>query len=345
MGDPIRSQETRAALAGLPAFTPAKKPATGELFAREVERASERARGDETTERRLDELASRKREARRASFGREREAEPESDVRAAEAHFRSTDAPVKTQPAAAAAPRGAHEHASMMEATSSAATALTGDAAASEAVSTSVTTPAAPGASTSAAVPALASAPARPAALDALSATAPRPSEAPPPEPLAVPRTQAASRAERPAAAQPAPGTSDPAVLEHASEVLRQIRLHLAAGAPGVRRLTLDLEPVELGRMAIQLALRGGKVHGIVRAERAETLALLQAQEPELLALLAERGVSADAVRFELGFGHARERSRGALPSSGASSATPPAPEILVSDPPRRSNGLVDTYA
>jgi hypothetical protein len=96
-------------------------------------------------------------------------------------------------------------------------------------------------------------------------------------------------------------------------------------------------------------------VHGIVRAERAETLALLEAREPELLALFSERGVSADSLRFELGFGGARERSPGALRSAGAprSSGAPTpastAPEraagLTDTDPPRRRDGLVDTYA
>jgi hypothetical protein len=98
-----------------------------------------------------------------------------------------------------------------------------------------------------------------------------------------------------------------------------------------VRRLTLDLEPAELGRLSVQLALRAGKVTAIVRGEQPETLALLEQQEPGLLDVLARRGVAADSVRFELGFGEHRSRrgARPALPAPAASSVAASSTSIV----------------
>ena len=71
--------------------------ASGELFAREVERASERASGSAAEARRLEQLESARRETRRAGFGREREDEREVGPR--EAHLRPEHAPVVARPA------------------------------------------------------------------------------------------------------------------------------------------------------------------------------------------------------------------------------------------------------
>ena len=130
-----------------------------------------------------------------------------------------------------------------------------------------------------------------------------------------------AGKSVEPVSAPPSPAAPDPVVLERAAEILRQIQLH---AAPGVRRLTLDLEPAELGRLSVQLALRAGRVAAIVRGERPETLELLRQREDDLLQVLAQRGISADAVRFELGF--RGSRSKRAQSSSAVSLAAPSAP-------------------
>jgi hypothetical protein len=128
-------------------------------------------------------------------------------------------------------------------------------------------------------------------------------------------------------------------MLERAAEILRQIQLH---ATPHVRRLTLDLEPAELGRLSVQLALRAGKVTAIVRGEQPEALALLEQQEPGLLDVLARRGVAADSVRFELGFGGHRSR-RGARPALPAPAASSVAASSTSNVPRERSR--IDLFA
>ncbi|NOT30643.1 MAG: flagellar hook-length control protein FliK, partial [Planctomycetes bacterium] len=134
------------------------------------------------------------------------------------------------------------------------------------------------------------------------------------------------------------------AVLERASEILRQIRLH---ATPDVQRLTLELEPAELGRLSIQLALRAGKLTAIVRAESAATLEALEQRENELRSVLAERGITADSMRFELGFGqhsrgYARARAAAETPRERASVAPP---HTLVTTLPPAAPLRLDTYA
>jgi len=152
--------------------------------------------------------------------------------------------------------------------------------------------------------------------------------------------SERAPHARAPAEVRPGPDTAQ---LERAQEILRQIRLHLA---PGVRRLTLDLEPGELGRVAIQLTSRQGKVSAIVRAERRETLELLRLGDENLRAILAERGIETDSIRLELGFGGQRSpadpRARPATPST---TMHEPESALAPASLHRPSTSLVDTYA
>jgi len=143
-------------------------------------------------------------------------------------------------------------------------------------------------------------------------------------------------------AAPPAPSGPDPALLERAQEILRQIELHLT---PGVKRLTLDLEPAELGRLSIQLALRHGKVTAILRGEREETVALLAGGQDELRQVLARQGIVADSIRFEHGFTDRRPRSGARQDAPDPRSARALPPSAAPSPTPRRSTSLVDTYA
>ena len=101
-------------------------------------------------------------------------------------------------------------------------------------------------------------------------------------------------------AATSTPAMSDPELIERASEIMRQIRLSIA---PGATQVTLDLEPTELGRLWIRMSLRGGKVGAHVRVEKPETLDVLAPKLDELRQLFAERGIEADTIELELGFG------------------------------------------
>jgi hypothetical protein len=326
-------------------------PHAGDLFAREVERASERARGSPSEERRRGELDGERREARRAGFGRAR-ADAESEPRAEEATFRPAHAPVAARPAVSAADDSAA--APGLEEPAPHATSVTSTANANATVAPAATDPA--GGSPASAHAAASPAAALPNALRGAHELAALPvasaSEAQPTELGQMLRT-GATRSARSAASATAPGMPDPAVLERAAEILRQIRLHESGD---VRRLTLDLEPAELGRLSVQLALRAGKVTAIVRAESAATLEALAQREDELRAVFAERGLTADAVRFEHGFGgrsRGFERARAAAETPADTSAQTPAelaPAPLPHTPPSAilplgRNARLDTYA
>lgn len=314
---------------------------SGDLFAREVERASERASGTGAEARRLDELKGERRETRRAGFGQERE--PESEMRSDEATLRGEHAPVVAQPA-----RAATEEPS---ATPMLQASAQPSAAASAGESASPSLPGASEASPSAAAPNMSASNAAAAAMGALRvaselALAPTANSAEPaPVELAqILRTGSAKAAKSAGAAS---GVASAAMLERAAEILRQIKLH---ASPGVQRLTLELEPAELGRLSVQLALRAGKVTAIVRAESAATIEALRQHEGELQSMFAGRGIQADSVRFELGFGGARsrgyERARAAAESPRERSAAAPAPQHIPSaTPPRASASRLDTYA
>ena len=322
-------------LSVFPAPMRTSEGSAGEAFAAEVERAVQRANGGERQRERLDELESTRREARRAGFGRERESEGEAH--AMEAVFRREHAPVQAELASVAVRPGEGS----APATEDGAPA----ASCSPCVETRPGVPVDPAQRPPVILPSQAAALASvalPRAAPELAppASVPAPSsEIQPFEPASLAR--AGGRTVRPAGSHPTPQGPDPAVLERAAEILRQIQLH---ATPHVRRLTLDLEPAELGRLSVQLALRAGRVAAIVRGENPETLALLEQREAELLQVLAERGIAAESVRFELGFGGQRSR-RGArapaeslpVPSGPAKSGSPLAP--------RESSSSLDLHA
>lgn len=263
----------------------------GQLFAQEVERADEQQQGTVSEQRRRIELESARRTNRRAGFGAERPEAPSATPRSDEADPLALEVPPggpRPNEQLPRSPETAPEPQVSPGTPSSSSTAAVSGAApepvtASTLPSTSPMPVAAPVASL---VKGLEVAP-----VAAASAA---------PESPVLPPTSLRSTSAKPA---PAPAEVAPESAANpaarAEEIVRQIELHLA---PGVKRLTLELAPAELGRLSIQLALRAGKISAIVRGERPETLALLQGRAEELTRLFAERGIAADEVRFELGF-------------------------------------------
>lgn len=140
----------------------------------------------------------------------------------------------------------------------------------------------------------------------------------------------------------------DNALVDHAAEVLRQIRLAIS---PTAQRVVVDLHPDELGRLTIRMAMHDGRVSALVRAESPQTLELLERYLPELRAVLAERGLEAGNLELELGFGaeaRGEERRSGAAPAfSGTARALQISPDEPASTAPVRTSvdGSVDTYA
>jgi len=87
---------------------------------------------------------------------------------------------------------------------------------------------------------------------------------------------------------RPAPRWSDSPEAERAQQVLRQVRVQLH---PGLRAAEIRLEPEELGRISIRITLEQKRLRAVVRAERPETLEVLQRHLPELRAALAQQGL------------------------------------------------------
>ncbi len=160
-------------------------------------------------------------------------------------------------------------------------------------------------------------------------------------------RAAATPPATRPASPGPAP---EPALIEQAAEVLRQLRAHLS---PGLQRVLVHLSPPELGRMAIQVSLRKGRLDAVVRAESPQTLELLERHAPELRAMLAQEGIEAESLELHLGLGGERAGGRDATDAPRADETARREPEPIHPGAEDRREGAslstredgIDTYA
>ena len=86
---------------------------------------------------------------------------------------------------------------------------------------------------------------------------------------------------------------------EQASDVLKQVRLHLS---PETRSATVNLKPAELGRVSIRIVVDGDQVQAVVRAESPEALEALDQYMPELQAALGDHGFQEADIDLSLGF-------------------------------------------
>jgi flagellar hook-length control protein FliK len=148
-------------------------------------------------------------------------------------------------------------------------------------------------------------------------------------------------------AAKPAPAAppEPPLASERAADVLRQIKLQLT---PELRQATIQLEPRELGRISIKVALRGGALRAELRAERRSTLEALERHAPELCAAIEKAGLGAPELSLELGLDRRRAPadrapSRRSPSPAAASPAAAPALERALAR--RIAQDGVDTYA
>ena len=129
--------------------------------------------------------------------------------------------------------------------------------------------------------------------------------------------------------------TPDPKMLEHAEKVLRQIRMNVR---PGLQEITLNLKPVNLGRLSIDMRMQSGALTAVVRAESPETLELLKQQAPELRAVLAQQGIETDQLEFKLafdgsGFKQTEHQRRPERPKRGPAGAQPHVPSTPTTSP------------
>lgn len=161
----------------------------------------------------------------------------------------------------------------------------------------------------------------------------------------AAPRDSAGAQAPTPA---PAPHAPAPAESERAAEILRQMRVHFA---PEMRSATIQLTPVELGRISIRLQLEDGELRAVVRAEKRETLEALARHVPELRATLEQQGIQARHFDLQLGFQQHGARQQGeqqAAAHARNANESQPAPrpeETRLSHALAAHAGGVDTYA
>lgn len=107
---------------------------------------------------------------------------------------------------------------------------------------------------------------------------------------------KAANESARTEAREPLPAPPEP---ERATEIIRQFRMQLN---PGMKSALIELAPAELGRIRIEMKIDGGKLRAIVRAEKPEALAALEAHLPELRSALEQQGLVADDLDLGLGF-------------------------------------------
>ena len=112
----------------------------------------------------------------------------------------------------------------------------------------------------------------------------------------------AAGRAAEPGAprsadAAPPREAPTPADVKRAEAVLRQLRASVQAGA---RDAIVELRPSELGRISVHLRVEAGSIEATMRADRVETLAILEAHLPELRAWLSQDGLDVREVDLAL---------------------------------------------
>jgi hypothetical protein len=142
----------------------------------------------------------------------------------------------------------------------------------------------------------------------------------------APPQLQPADRASPASAAPPVPRAAPTPPAQQLAPVL----ITLATGAAGTpERLTLTLDPQELGRIEVEVAREGERRVAIaVLAERPETLHLLMRDAAILDRALAQAGVGAEgrSLAFDLGSGSNGRQPRGNDTGTPAA-RTPPQPE------------------
>lgn len=185
------------------------------------------------------------------------------------------------------------------------------------------------------------------------SAAPPDPRPSPPADAKATapetPPASAPSGASVPTVTTPEPTAAPPRPNAPIPWPARQVvpfAVSLALGSDESISLTLD--PVELGRVEVAIT-RGAEAHVSLRAERPETLALLQRDRAELERALAGTGLGSESrspnLSFGLGFGGGGEDRRDRRPVARDGQAVRPAmptPAPLAHQAAPTARGLID---
>ncbi|MBL8891407.1 MAG: flagellar hook-length control protein FliK [Planctomycetaceae bacterium] len=111
-----------------------------------------------------------------------------------------------------------------------------------------------------------------------------------------------------------APSGEIEASLPVPSRLLNQVSQALKQVPAGDSTMRLQLNPVELGQLMIEISFRDGVMHGKLRAEQAPTLKLLQDGLDGLRSRLNEQGIVVQTLEVELGqqgdFSHDQQQQR-----------------------------------
>lgn len=179
----------------------------------------------------------------------------------------------------------------------------------------------------------------------ARSADGPPPAPEAPASPPISSAAPALSPATAPEARVPAPAAPPATPARQVAPVLISVAI-----AGGTARLSLTLEPAELGRVEISIERQGDTAEVRVQAERPETLALLRRDQRELDRTLTQAGIGADgrSLSFSLAEGGAggrdaegRGRMARGVPEPGRPGGAGDG-HTAVAAPPRRPLSLLD---
>ena len=86
----------------------------------------------------------------------------------------------------------------------------------------------------------------------------------------------------------------------HRQEIFSQVEQGLLSKTQnGSHKITLQLDPVDLGRISLMLSVKGGEVRAVIRAENPETTAVLSEQMNQLRASLEEQGLKVAEINIE----------------------------------------------
>jgi flagellar hook-length control protein FliK len=172
----------------------------------------------------------------------------------------------------------------------------------------------------------------------------PAPSAHPIPAELPAPAAFATATLATPPDAPVPPAEPRAAPVAWPARQVAPFAVSLALG--GEDRISLTLDPAELGRVEVEIERRGTDQHISLRAERAETLVLLQRDRAELERALASRGFGggeegrAPTLSFSLG-GEGGARDPRQRPERGAPRAAMTEP-VAAKAAPDLARGLLD---
>lgn len=89
---------------------------------------------------------------------------------------------------------------------------------------------------------------------------------------------------------------------QHRQEIFQQVQSGFLRNHPnGTTQLTLQLDPKDLGQLSLIMTSREGELRGIIRAENAETAAVLSEQLEHLRATLEEQGLKIAELEVKTG--------------------------------------------